>query len=339
MLAIAIDAMGGQHAPEAVVQGVADVSLHTEIPCVLVGDAQRIQHILEGVAYNPEHIDIVHASEVIALDENAGEALRRRRGASVLVAAELVARGRCAAMITAGNGAAAMLAALRHFGLLPGVRRAAIASVFPRTVEHPGQDRLALALDVGGTVRCEAAELVQFGLMGSAYARVISKVDAPRVALLNLGHAPDAGGEVLVEAHRRLAAAGALHFVGNILGDELTSGRADVVVCEGLLGNTVLRLLESVASAAVDLTTSMAQRNWRWRAGMAIMSSGVDRLRAMADYASYGGAPILGLDRLVIKAHRRSSAQSIANAVKVAAKAVRDDALHAVAAAVGPGTG
>jgi glycerol-3-phosphate acyltransferase PlsX len=107
-----------------------------------------------------------------------------------------------------------------------------------------------------------------------------------------------------------------------------------VVVCEGFVGNIVLRLLESVAAAAVDLSTSVAQRNWRWRAGMAMMSTGVERLRALADYASYGGAPILGFDHLVIKAHRRSTAQSIANAVKVAAKAVRDEALTAVAAAV-----
>jgi glycerol-3-phosphate acyltransferase PlsX len=334
MLAIAVDAMGGQHAPEAVVQGVADVSLRTEIECVLVGDAARIQHILESLAYNPEHIDIVPASEVISLEEDAGQAMRRKRDASILVAAELVARGRCAALVTAGNGAAAILAALRHFALLPGVQRAAMASVYPRNTEQPGQDPLALALDVGATVRCDATELVQFGVMGAAYARVISKVDAPRVALLNMGHDAAQGGDVLREAYRRLGATPGLNFVGNILGDELTAGRADVVVCDGLLGNIVLRLLESVASAAIDLTTSVAQRNWRWRAGMAIMSSGVDRLRALADYASYGGAPILGFDRLVIKAHRRSTAQSIANAVKVAAKAVRDDAIAAVAAAV-----
>lgn len=334
MLSIAVDAMGGQHAPEAVVQGVADVTLHTEIECVLVGDAKRIQHILEGVAYNPEQIDIVHAGETVGLDEEAREAVRRKRDASVLVAAELVAKGRCAAMVTAGNGAAAILAGLRHFTLLSGVQRVAMASVYPRTVEHAGQDPLALALDVGATVRCDATELVQFAVMGSAYASVISKVEAPRVALVNMGQSAEQGGDMLRETYRRLSARPGLNFVGNVVGDALTSGRADVIVCEGLVGNIVLRLLESVATAAVDLTTSVAQRNWRWRAGMAIMSSGVDRLRALADYASYGGAPILGFDHLVIKAHRRSTAQSIANAVKVAAKAVRDEALPAVAAAV-----
>ncbi len=334
MPAIAVDAMGGQHAPEAVVQGVADVSLHTGIECVLVGDAERIQHLLEGMAYDPEHIDIVHAGVVIGMDEEPGEALRRKRDASLPVAMQLVTRGRCAAAVTAGNPGAAILGALREFPLIPGVRKVALAGVYPRTVDHPGQDPLALALDVGATVRCEPLELVQFGVMGAAYARVISKADAPRVALLNMGHDPAQGGEVLAAAHRQLGALAGFNFVGNIEGNELTSGRADVVVCEGLLGNIVLRLLESVANMAVDLTTSAAQRNWRWRAGMAIMASGVDRLRALADYAPYGGAPILGVQQLVIKAHRRSTAQSIANAVKVAAKAVRDGATREVATAV-----
>ena len=315
-------------------QGVAEVSLHTGIECVLVGDGARIQQLLEGIAYNPEHIDIVHAGETIGLDEDPGEAIRHKHDASLLAAIRLVARGRCAAVVTAGNAGAAILGGLREFAQLPGVRKVAMASVYPRNVDHPGQDPLALALDVGATVRCEPLDLVQFAVMGAAYARVISKVEAPRVALLNMGHDAGQGGAELAAAHRQLAALAGLNFVGNIEGNELTSGKADVVVCEGLLGNIVLRLLESVASMAVDLTVSTAQRNWRWRAGMAMLASGSDRLRALADYASYGGAPILGLEHLLIKAHRRSNAQSIANAVKVAAKAVRDGVMREVAAAI-----
>jgi phosphate acyltransferase len=334
MPAIAVDAMGGQHAPDAVVQGVADVSLRTEIECVLVGDAARIQQILDGIAYNPERIDIVHAGEVIGLEDEPHEAVRRKRDASLLAAMRLLTRGRCAALVTAGNAGAAILGGLREFPLIPGVHKVALAGVYPRTVEQQGQDPLALLLDVGSTVRCTAPELVQFGVMGAAYARVVSKAEAPCVGLLNMGRAAEQGGEVLATAHQQLAALARLNFIGNIEGHELTSGRADVVICEGLVGNIVFRLLESVASMAVDLTTATAQRNWRWRAGMAIMATGADRLRALADYASYGGAPILGFQQLLIKAHRRSTAQSIANAVKVAAKAVRDGALAEVSAAV-----
>ena len=164
---------------------------------------------------------------------------------------------------------------------------------------------------------------------------MISKVAAPRVALLNMGHDAETG--------RRGAGARRTAACGRCAGStssatsrahELTSGRADVVVCEGLLGNIVLKLLESVASMAVDLTTTAAERSWRWRAGMAIMASGADRLRALADYATYGGAPLLGFEHVFIKAHGRSRPAAIANAVKVAAKAVRDGAVQEIAAAL-----
>ncbi|MGH7787898.1 MAG: phosphate acyltransferase PlsX [Candidatus Binatia bacterium] len=337
MPAIAVDAMGGQQAPEALVRGVAEVSLHTDIQCVLVGDATRIQRLLEGVAYNPEHIDIVHAGEVIERDEDPRVAVQRKRDASLLVAMRQVQRGRCAAVVSAGNPAAALAAAQREFALLPGVHNAAIARVYPRQVEQPEQDPLALALDCGATVRCSAEELVQFAVMGSTYARVISKVAAPRVALLNMGRTAEQGDDVLTATHRRLEALVGVNFVGNIEGHQLSGGRADVVVCEGLVGNIVIKLLESVANMAVDLTsTAAAQRNWRWRAGMAIMATGTDRLRALADYASYGGAPILGFDQVCIKAHGRADAQSIANAVKVAAKAARDGLIPALRTALAP---
>jgi glycerol-3-phosphate acyltransferase PlsX len=334
MPTIAVDAMGGDFAPDAAVQGVAEVSLGTDIDCVLVGDEARVQRILEGVRYNPERIAIVPASEAIGMDEAPKTAIRQKRHASILVAAQLVQQGRADALVTAGNTGAAVLACVRHFAPLPALRRAALASVFPRQTEYPGQDLFALLLDAGATIRCDATELLHFGLMGSAYARRISKVAAPRVALLNMGREEHKGGEVLVEAHRRLRAAPDLNFVGNIEGHELASGRADVIVCEGLLGNVVIKLLEGLAEVADGLATSAAQQNWRWKLGLAMLSSGVGRLRELTDYASYGGAPILGFERLCIKAHGRSTPRAIGNAVKVAAKAVRDAVTHDIAAAV-----
>jgi glycerol-3-phosphate acyltransferase PlsX len=214
------------------------------------------------------------------------------------------------------------------------VRKAAWASVYPRQVEQPEQDYLGLALDVGATIRCDATELVQFALMGSAYARCVSKVAAPRVALLNMSRDEGSGGEVLAEAHRRLRAVSGLNFVGNVEGHELATGRADVVVCEGLLGNVVLKLLEGLAEVVVDLTAAAGRRSWRWRAGLAMLSSGAGPVRELTDYASYGGAPILGFDRLLIKAHGRSTAQAMGNAVKVAAKAVRDKVTEDIRAAI-----
>src|SRR5512147_718800 len=157
MPAIAVDAMGGEHAPEAVVQGVAAVSLQTDIDCVLVGDEARLAPLLEATAYNPERIAILHASEAIGLQEDPRAAARYKRNkASLFVALREVAQGRCAAAVSAGNPGAAIAATLRELTLLPGVAKVAMASVYPRTTEAPGQDPLALALDVGATVRCSA---------------------------------------------------------------------------------------------------------------------------------------------------------------------------------------
>lgn len=324
MPTIAVDAMGGDFAPEAVVQAVADVSVATDIECVLVGDELRVQRLLEGVKYRPERIDILHAAEAIGMADEPRQAVATRRNASLLVAARAVGEGQAQALVSAGNTGACLLACLQHLPTIEGVRRPALASVYPRKVESEGQDPLALLLDVGATIRCEAADLLQFGLMGAAYARRISKVAAPRVGLLNMGREVDRGGDVLVEAHRRLAAAPGLNFVGNVEGHELLGGRADVVVCEGLLGNVVLKMLEGMGEVASSLAGA-AQQKWRWKLGMSMLSSGVEKLRELVDFASYGGAPVLGFARPCIKAHPRSGPPALANAIKVAAKAVRDD--------------
>jgi glycerol-3-phosphate acyltransferase PlsX len=323
MPVIAIDAMGGDHAPDEIVKGVAQISLTTDIECLLVGDEQRIQAVLEGISYNPEHISILHARDAIGMAEEPREAIKRR-DASLMVGVRAVAEGRADAIVSAGNTGACVLACARHFRLLRGIRRAALASVYPRQREHPGQDRLALLLDVGATIRCDAEELVQFAVMGNAYARRVSKVTSPAVGLLNMGTEEMKGGETLVEAHRRLRELPSINFVGNLEGNDLVRARADVIVCEGLLGNVVLKLIEGVSEVLYDLTSAAAERRLAWRLGLRLLSRGVERLRALTDYTQYGGSPVLGFEHLLIKCHGRSTAHAIGNAIKVAAKAVRD---------------
>ena len=324
MPTIAVDAMGGDHAPDEIVKGVAEVSLSTDIECLVVGDERRIQAVLEGVSYNPEHIAILHCTDAIGMAEDPREAVRTRHDASLLVAVRAAAEGRADAVVSAGNTGACVLACARHFRLLKGIRRAALASVYPRRTEYPGQDRLALLIDAGATVRCEAEELVQFALMGHAYARRISKVANPRVGLLNMGSEPNKGGEVLVEARRRLHELPQLNFVGNVEGNELVGGRADVIVCEGLLGNVALKIIEGVSEIFHDLASHAGEHKLAWRLGLRLLSQEIERLRELTDYTQYGGAPILGFERLFLKCHGRSNARAIANAVKVGAKAVRD---------------
>src|SRR6266516_3998114 len=312
MPTIAVDAMGGDHAPDAVVQGVAQVSLATDIECLLVGDERRIQSVLEGVSYNPEHIAILHAADAIDMAEEPREAIKRR-DASLVVGVRAVAEGRAQAFVSAGNTSACVLACAKHFRLLRGVRRAALASVYPRQREQRGQDPLALLLDVGATVRCEAEELVHFALMGSEETK---------------------GGEVLAEAHRRLRQLPVVNFVGNVEGNDLVRGRADVIVCEGLLGNVALKLIEGISEVLDDLTNQAAERRVAWRLGLRLLARGIEGLRALTDYTQYGGSPILGFEHLCIKCHGRSSARAIGNAVKVAAKAVRDHVPREIADAL-----
>jgi glycerol-3-phosphate acyltransferase PlsX len=160
--------------------------------------------------------------------------------------------------------------------------------------------------------------------MGSAYARRISKVPEPRVGLLNMGSEEGKGGESLVAAHRRLRQQAALQFVGNVEGHELVRGRADVIVCEGLVGNVVLKLLEGLSETLGDVVRAAAEQRFVWRVGLRLLAQGMERVQALTDYTQYGGSPILGFERLFIKCHGRSNALAIANAIKVAAKAVRD---------------
>jgi len=331
---IAVDAMGGDSGPEEIVKGVARASLDTTIQSLLVGDERRIQEILDGVPYNPEQIAIEHTVEHVEMGEEPKAAIRKKRRASIAVAAQLVADGRADVVVTAGNTGAAMLACSEHFKMIPGVRHAALASVYPRHTEHAAQDTLALLLDVGATVRCDATELVQFALMGNAYARRVSKVAQPRVGLLNMGVEETCGGEVLVEAHRRLRRIESINFIGNIEGNELARGRADVIVCEGLMGNVVLKLLEGLAEVVDDLAGVARRENWRWKLGIMMLASGFGKTRDLTDYAAYGGAPLLGFRNLLIKSHGRSNALAVHNAVKVAAKAVRDDVTGEIAAAI-----
>jgi glycerol-3-phosphate acyltransferase PlsX len=321
---IALDAMGGDHAPDEIVKGAALVSTTTDIETLLVGDEARVQAILDRVPYNPEHLAIVPAPGVIGMGDDPREAVRSRKDSSLVAAIRVAAEGRADAVVSAGNTGACVLGAAQYFGLLPGIRRAALASVYPRQAEHEGQDRMALLLDVGATVRCEADELVQFALMGGAYARRISKVPEPRIGLLNMGAEESKGGPVLVDAHRRLRQQTTINFVGNVEGHDLVRGKADVIVCEGFVGNVALKLLEGISGALDDLARAAAEQRLVWRMGLRLLSQGIERVHALTDYTQYGGSPILGFDRLFIKCHGRSNARAIANAIKVAAKAVRD---------------
>jgi len=326
MITVALDAMGGDHGLEATIDGAAYLSTEGgDIRILLVGDTAAMTRRLDQVRYDPSRISLVDATGCVKMEDKPADALDALPDCSILTAARLVADGQAQALVSAGHTGATILAAARTFQMLPGVRRAALASVYPTEKRRgPKRDPFALILDVGATLRATPEDLVAFAVMGAAYSSVVSEMDRPKVALLSNGTEPNKGTANIVAAHELLAA-GPLDFAGNVEGLDIPKGTADVVVCDGFLGNVVLKMLEGVSEVVRDIARQASGRRLQWRMGLAMLGGGLRELKKLTDWKGYGGAPLLGFDQVVIKAHGRSEKRAIRNAIKVAAKAVRGD--------------
>lgn len=331
---IAFDVMGSDHGPLEIVRGAAQLTLDTpHIHALLVGDRALIDQALAQVRHHAERVAVHHAPDFVAMHEKPNATLDARPDASVIVAARLVRDGEADAMVSAGNTGAGVLACARTFTLIPGVRRAALATVYPTAVGRGEKnDPFSLILDVGATVDASADDLVAFAVMGSAYARIISKNENPTVALLSNGTEAQKGPARVVEANQKLQHLPGLRFIGNVEGVDIPKGTADVVVCDGFVGNVCLKMLEGVSETVIELARYAYKEKLLWRAGLAMLSSGIERIKEVTDWEQYGGAPILGFDRVFIKAHGRSKARAITNAGKVAARAVSKDLAVAIQA-------
>ncbi len=322
-ITIAVDAMGGDNAPRVVVEAAAQLTLEVpHLQILLVGDATLISDQLRGLRHDAERIFVHHTAQHVTMDDKPAVALEEKPDCSIAVAAKLVARGDADALVSAGNTGASVLACVKHWRRIPGVRRAALAAVYPTELRRGEKDDpFSLLLDVGATLEVTADDLVSFALMGAAYAARISKNPRPRVALLSNGAEAGKGPAEVVEAHRLLRDKTELNFVGNVEGVDIPRGTADVIVCSGFVGNVVLKMLEGVSETVMRLAHYAYKERLVWRAGLFMLSGGISRLKEITDWEQYGGAPFLGLDRVFIKAHGRSNTRAIANAIRVAAKA------------------
>jgi len=276
------------------------------VEVVLVGRKDALEAELAKHDHSGLPISIVHADEVISMDESPATAIRRKRGASVVVAADLQARGEVDGLVSAGNTGAVVASSLFGLGMLTNVRRPAIASMFP-TIDRP-----SVVLDVGASIDSRPSDLLTFAAMGDAYARYVLGRSEPRVGLMNIGEESTKGSELTQAAHKLLAAS-RLNFVGNIEGRSFLQGKADVVVTDGFVGNVMLKLVEGVLDILMSALKSPGNHG------------DFEMLKSQFDYAEYGGAPLLGVNGVVIIAHGSSSPKAIKNAVKVAAKFVETD--------------
>lgn len=321
MLPIAIDAMGGDRGPAEIVAGAARASEEHGIPVVLVGPPDAIG--------DTQGLEVIPCTEVIGMHEEGARAVRRKKDASLVVAAEAVRDGRASAMISAGNTGATVAAALLRMGRLAGVARPAIATPIP----VPGSTPTVL-LDAGANPECTAAWLVQFAQMGSAFAKERYGLDQPRVGLLNIGEEETKGTSVHRETHALLAAGAGVRFIGNIEGRDLMSDKADVAVADGFTGNIALKTLEGGVTRLRDLILEVMTSTEEAKQAAKVLLPLLLPLGEELDPDSYGGAMALGLRGVCIISHGSSSARAIANAVTVAAAMVAQDVVAKLQAAV-----
>jgi glycerol-3-phosphate acyltransferase PlsX len=317
VIRIALDAMGGDHAPASPVAGaiaaLADVA--DDVVIQLVGVREPIERELAARTSPPGRLEVVEAAEVIGMGEKPLQALRSKRRSSIQVGLELQREGRSHAFISAGNTGAVMAASTLILRLYPGFERPAIGTPFP-TVDH-----IVLLIDGGANVDCSPQELVGFAHLGVIYARdALGRAD-PAVGLLNIGEEQEKGNAATKEAYRLLGESG-LRFIGNVEGRDLVPGRSaagpfDVVVCDGFVGNVLLKFYESVAHLFQELVR-------RELGDLAAASDGVARVVRRLDYAEYGGAPLLGVQGVAIICHGRSTPAAFCNAIRVAERAARN---------------
>lgn len=318
---IALDAMGSDRAPAVEVEGAVGALLDRgdDVRVVLVGDRDRIEAELARFPDAPrDRLEIHHASEVIEMGEAPATAIRRKRDSSIVVGVNLLKAGEVDAFISAGNTGAVMAASLVTLRTIPGVDRPPVGARIPTS------QGTCLAVDVGANVDCKPHQLVQFAQLGSVYAEDMLGIDNPRVGLLNIGTEPEKGNEVVVEAHGLLQATPHLNFIGNVEGREIVSGKCDVLVADGFVGNVLLKFYESVAG----LITGMLKRELT-EAGVQL---DLDRIFRSLDYAGIGGAPLLGVNGVVIICHGGSPPLAIRNAIQVAAQSVQRQMVEHMAA-------
>ncbi len=309
--AVALDAMGGDHAPAATVAGAVDAARQFGVRVLLVGREAVLRRQLEQTGGVPKNLEIVDAAGVVAMDDAPTAPVRGKRDSSMAEAARLVRDGEACAFVTAGNSGAAMVAAKLIIGTIPGVERPALATPVP------GLAHETLILDVGANVDCKPQNLEQFAVMGHFYSQAVLGVSHPRVGLLSIGEEEGKGDRVTVEAYRLLADAG-LNFVGNVEGRDIYNGSVDVVVCDGFVGNVVLKASEGLGEMIYALLRSEARRSAKSAVGMLLAKGVLTALKRKADYAEYGGAPLLGVRGACLVGHGRSSAKAIRNAIRLA---------------------
>jgi len=313
---VALDAMGGDHAPEEIVKGAIEALSFPYIEKIfLVGDEEKLRKI-DGI--DNEKFEIVHASQVIEMDDHPAQAYRRKKDASITVATKMVKDGLADAVVSAGSTGAQMVAGIFTLGRIKGISRPAIGTIVP-TGSGP-----RFITDVGANTKVDVENLVQFAQMGSIYMERVRKVENPKVGLINNGAEETKGSELTQNAYQALKGLDNINFIGNIEGRDIPQGVADVMVCDGFTGNVVLKTMEGLAKTIMQMLKAELMSSARGKIGAVLLKPSLSNLKKMMDYAQYGGAPLLGVDGVSIVCHGSSNAEAIKNGIRVAYECVEN---------------
>ncbi|MBU0579592.1 MAG: phosphate acyltransferase PlsX [Candidatus Margulisbacteria bacterium] len=320
---IVVDALGGDYAPAEIVKGAVLASKEMpECQIILVGDTDKVKAELSGYPAQ-KNIEIIHAPENINMDEHPLQAIRQKKNASINVGLKIVKDKQADGFISACNTGAVMAAALLTLGRVKGIERPAIASVFPTIKDN------AILLDIGANADCRPSHLVQFAQMGSLYAQKVLNKENPKVGLLSIGEEDEKGNE-LTQATNPLLKKAPVNFIGNIEGKDIFEGMADVVVCDGFVGNVVLKLSEGLMHTVMNEIKNMVKKNILAILGAIFMLPVLKIFKKKFDYEEYGGAPLLGVDGICIITHGRAKAKAIKNAIRAVKLAAEHKFLEAM---------
>ena len=325
---IALDAMGGDHAPAAIVAGALLARRELGIEIALIGDRQIVEAELARDGVTPSGIEVVHAAEAITMEEHPAQAVRVKRDASINVAMDLVKRGVAGACVSAGNTGAVMASALMTLGRIHGIERPALGTLAPYTPSG------VLVLDVGANADVKPNYMVQFAHMGSLYAERVLGISNPRVGLLNIGAEETKGSELVQDVFERLQKSG-LNFVGNIEGGEVHKGTVDVVVTDGFTGNVAVKVTEGVADFIFRELRTTIYSKLQYKLAATILRPALLKMREKMDPGTYGGVPLLGVNGVVTIAHGNSDARAIRNALRFASEGVSSGMLEAIRSTLG----
>ncbi len=311
MLTIAVDAMGGDHGPSVIIDGAIRAVNDLPIRLILVGQKDVIESKLKGLSFPKERVEIRHSTQVALMGESPLQVLRKKKDTSIRVAFQLVKEGNADAVVSAGHSGVTMATGAIILGKIQGVERPGLASVFP------APSGPVVVIDVGANVDCSPIQLFQFALMADIYAKYILDLPNPRIGLLSIGEEDTKGNEVVRQTHALLRQSG-LNFIGNVEGRDFFSGKTDIIVCDGFVGNVSLKLCEGLAEAIQKLMGEEISEYFRAKLGYLLMKPALRSLKRRLDYAEYGGVPLLGINGVGVICHGGSPPKAIRNAIKVA---------------------